>query len=76
MSNPAYPVPPTGEAIGALMQAPQHDMEQGSSPTPDVDDPAGITWDCPRLFGTPRTTAQAPTDSPLCQAGGPLLSGL
>jgi AhpD family alkylhydroperoxidase len=32
MSNPAYLLPSAGEAIGALMQALQHDMEQGIVP--------------------------------------------
>lgn len=42
MSNPAYLVPPAGEAIGALMQAMQHDMEQGIVNI--IKDPAGTTW--------------------------------
>ncbi|MGP3937459.1 carboxymuconolactone decarboxylase family protein [Nonomuraea sp. KM88] len=32
MANPAYLVPDAGHAIGALMQAMQHDMEQGIVP--------------------------------------------
>ncbi|MFI0454344.1 carboxymuconolactone decarboxylase family protein [Actinomadura sp. 6N118] len=32
MGNPAYLVPPAGEAIGALIQALQHDMDQGIVP--------------------------------------------
>jgi alkylhydroperoxidase family enzyme len=32
MSNPACLVPPAGEAIGVLMQALQHDMDQGIIP--------------------------------------------